>query len=108
MPESVHSGYRILWITVLAALAVRLAMATSLNLFQDEALYAFIAFHDPFSFCPHPPGTGLAVLAGTAIAGHRELGVRLVSIIVSSLTLVVIFLAARRRNSTRPRAVPSP
>jgi hypothetical protein len=95
MSERWRYSYHILLAAFLATLAVRLTVALNVNLFQDEALYAYVASRDPFSFCPHPPGTGLMVRLGIAMFGHWELGVRFVSIVLSSLTLVSIFLVAR-------------
>jgi len=79
----------------LVLLAARVAVAQSLALIPDEALYAWEAARAPLRFSPQPPGIGLLVGAGMALLGRTELGVRLFSLLFSTATLLPAYLLAR-------------
>lgn len=76
-------------------LAVRLSVAQSLPLIPDEALYAWEAARAPFRFSPQPPGIALMVYAGMALLGQTELGVRLLSLLLGTATLLPAYFLAR-------------
>lgn len=88
------AGAVLLLITVVLLLS-RLAIALSFDLFPDEALYAWLAAHAPLGFTPHPPGIPLLVRAGTFLLGKTELGVRVFPMLLTTLTLVPLYLLAR-------------
>jgi 4-amino-4-deoxy-L-arabinose transferase-like glycosyltransferase len=79
----------------LALLAARALLAAHVDLLSDEAFFAWQGLQAPFSFAPHPPGTALAARAGMALLGKTELGVRLFSLLFSTLTLIPIYRLAR-------------
>jgi len=77
------------------SLAVRAVLAARVGIFQDEALYWWLA-HDPeFSFCPHPPATPLVVLVGGWVFGHGTVGLRAGSLFFGTLTVVLAALLGR-------------
>jgi 4-amino-4-deoxy-L-arabinose transferase-like glycosyltransferase len=78
-----------------ALLLSRLAMALHLDLFPDEALYAWLAERAPFGFTPHPPGIPLLVRVGTLLLGKTELGVRIFPMLLTTLMLIPLYLLAR-------------
>jgi len=87
------------WALVAALAAVSLAaralLAARVGIFQDEALYWWLA-HDPeFSFCPHPPATPLVVLVGGWVFGHGTVGLRAGSLFSGTLTVVLAALLGR-------------
>lgn len=82
-------------------LVARVWAASSLYLFPDEALYIWQGFHVPLGFDPHPPGAPLLARAGVTLLGHRELGVRLFSIVFSTLIYFPVFLLAQACANVR-------
>lgn len=86
------------WVCVLAVLTtlLRLAVASHLELFQDEALYWFIGTRAPLTFAPHPPGTPWLARLGVDLLGRTELGVRLGSLILGLFSIPLFYLLAQR------------
>lgn len=72
-----------------ASLAVRLAFAASLGIFQDEALYWWCAQDNAASFCPSPPAVPLMVRWGEAALGPGVLGVRAGSLLCGTAGIVL-------------------
>lgn len=73
---------------------VRAMLIGTLELFPDEALYAWIGERLPFSFCPHPPGVPLSTKLGIALLGKTEVGVRAVSFLFSMGMFVAVYALA--------------
>jgi hypothetical protein len=86
---------------VMFGVVLRVIVAAPLELFSDEALYLWIAYHAPHAFCPHPPGVPLMVRLGTTMAGIHEWGVRLVPQAVAALLPAAAFLLTRAVADTR-------
>ena len=77
-------------------LALKLAFATSMPLFGDEAFYAWAALHPAWAYSDLPGGTAGLIGLGTALLGDSYLGVRIGSVAVgAALPWLVIRLARR-------------
>jgi len=85
-----------------ASLALRLAMAVDMDVFQDEAYYWWGAQWGLMGFCPHPPGTSVAVWAGTQAFGDTLLGLRVGSLAWG--TGAIVLACALGRELYGPRA----
>lgn len=70
-------------LTILALAALRLAAAAWTPLTFDEAYYWMWSKHLAFGYYDHPPMVAFVIRLGTLIAGDTELGVRLVSILLT-------------------------
>lgn len=66
-------------ILTLCFLVLRLWLASSLGLSEDEAYYRLWSLAPSLSFLDHPPMVAWLISAGRMIAGDNELGVRLLS-----------------------------
>ncbi len=89
MKESVAA-----WLLALAALTVlRLVLAAVLPLAPDEAYYALWAVHLQPGYFDHPPMVALWIGAGTALAGHGALGIRLLGPLAAALGSVLLWRA---------------
>src|SRR6478672_2776432 len=69
-------------LAILALVALRLVAAAWTPLTFDEAYYWMWSKHLAGGYYDHPPMVAFVIRAGTMIAGDRELGVRLVSILL--------------------------
>lgn len=89
---------------VLAALlAVRAALALTLELGRDEAAYWYWAWHGPDA--SYSLVTGLAVRASTALLGDSPPAVRLPAVIAGALSVVALVAACRRAGTGRSAAL---
>lgn len=79
MTPSWLSDRRILVIAASALFGLRLFMAGSLGLTEDEAYYRLWSLAPSLSFLDHPPMVAWLIAAGRAIAGEGETGVRLMA-----------------------------
>src|SRR5260370_8935639 len=70
-------------LTIGALVALRLAAAAWTPLSFDEAYYWMWSKDLAGGYYDHPPGVGAVIRLGTMMAGDRELGVRLVSILLA-------------------------
>ena len=70
-------------LTILALVALRLAVAAFTPITFDEAYYWMWSKHLAGGYYDHPPMVALVIRLGTLIAGDTELGVRLVSILLA-------------------------
>lgn len=77
-------------------LVVKLLLAWQLPLFGDEAFYWLESRHLALAYSDLPPLTALLVRAGTAVAGHSYLGVRLAFLVLGALVPVLVWWLARR------------
>lgn len=80
------------WVFAVLALAalVQFILAARLELAPDEAYYWLWSRHPSLSYYDHPPMVAAFIWLGTHIAGHTELGVRLLgplSLLATSLLL---------------------
>ena len=86
------------WILVLFLVALtvaRLVIAAHSELSPDEAYYDLWAQHPDVYYYSGGPVVALAILAGTTLFGHSELGVRLFSPLLALGTSLILYFLAR-------------
>ncbi|HWE99078.1 MAG TPA: glycosyltransferase family 39 protein [Caulobacteraceae bacterium] len=91
---------------VLALLAVRLAIAASLHLTEDEAYYRLWSQAPAFGYFDHPPMIAWWIWAGRHLAGDTSLGVRLLPALGCAIVSALVWdlalqLGADRRTAAR-------
>ncbi|MGI8906130.1 MAG: glycosyltransferase family 39 protein [Candidatus Sumerlaeaceae bacterium] len=91
----VARGARIVWALVVVSLAIRITCALKLELFLDEAVYAWMGLHAPMDFAPQPPGTGFLARLGIALIGRGEFGVRLLALVFGTAVVPLAYLLAK-------------
>src|SRR6478609_7306141 len=69
-------------LVIVALVVLRLIAAAVTPITFDEAYYWMWSKHLAGGYYDHPPMVAFVIRAGTMIAGDRELGVRLVSILL--------------------------
>jgi 4-amino-4-deoxy-L-arabinose transferase-like glycosyltransferase len=74
--------------------AVRLWLAGTLGLTDDEAYYRLWALAPAMSYYDHPPMVGWMIAAGRWIAGDNPLGIRFISVLVSLIGPFVLWRTA--------------
>jgi 4-amino-4-deoxy-L-arabinose transferase-like glycosyltransferase len=85
-----------------AALAIlRLAAAALVPLTEDEAYYRLWAQHPGLGYYDHPPMVAWWIWAGVRLAGDTALGVRLLPVLSSLLTTLMVADLGRRLGSSR-------
>ncbi|WP_417309757.1 glycosyltransferase family 39 protein [Devosia sp.] len=82
-------------VVAVLALVARGVMAVSIGLDGDEAYYAMWAAWPSPGYLDHPPGVALFIAAGEALAGVNFLGVRLMSLVGSVLTVLALYRTTR-------------
>jgi 4-amino-4-deoxy-L-arabinose transferase-like glycosyltransferase len=90
---------------VLGLLAVRLALAASLPLTEDEAYYRLWAQAPALGYYDHPPMIAWWIWLGRHIAGDDPLGVRLLPCLACAGSSFLVFDLARRLTDSRRIAV---
>ncbi|MFZ1104271.1 MAG: glycosyltransferase family 39 protein [Hyphomicrobiaceae bacterium] len=80
--------------TLLALGMVRVWLAASLGLTEDEAYYRLWALAPARSYLDHPPMTGWMIAFGRWVAGDTPLGIRLPAILVSLVGPLVLWRTA--------------
>ncbi|MBV9274149.1 MAG: glycosyltransferase family 39 protein [Verrucomicrobia bacterium] len=86
---------RILLIFLVLLTGLRLLLASQTELTPDEAYYYLWAQHPGVGYFSAGPGVAVAVLAGTALLGPSELGVRLFSPLLGLGVSLIFFFFAR-------------
>ena len=81
---------------------LRLFMTGQMELSPDEAYYTMWSERPDFAYYSKGPGVALAIKAGTAILGHTEMGVRLLSPFLSLATSLLAWGWVRRRFGESP------
>src|SRR5262245_3975800 len=79
---------------MLALALVRVWLAASLGLTEDEAYYRLWALAPAKSYLDHPPMTGWMIALGRWVAGESELGIRLPAILASLVGPLVLWRTA--------------
>ena len=85
--------------TVAAARAVRFVMAWVIPISPEEAYHWNFARHLDWSYYDHPPMLAWAIALGRLILGDTELGVRLLPVLFSIGTAVLLAGLARKRRA---------
>src|SRR5688572_33483796 len=91
------------WLT-LGMLALRLVMATQVQLFFDEAYYWLWSEQLQGAYYDHPPMVALFIRAGTLLFGETELGVRFFGNIAAALDALLVFAIVRDISGSRRTA----
>ena len=90
------------FLTLLGALAVlRLLAAQAVPLTEDEAYYRLWAQHPAFGYYDHPPMVAWWIWSGVRIAGDSALGVRLLPVMASLITSLLVFDLGQELGSRR-------
>ncbi|MDB5483654.1 MAG: hypothetical protein JWO83_4707 [Caulobacteraceae bacterium] len=89
---------------VAALLIVRLVVAGSLHLTEDEAYYRLWAQAPALGYYDHPPMIAWWIGLGTRLAGDNPLGVRLLPILACAVTGALVFDMARLAGGSRATA----
>jgi 4-amino-4-deoxy-L-arabinose transferase-like glycosyltransferase len=77
-----------------AVTVIRIAVAASTGLTEDEAYYRLWALAPALSYLDHPPMVGWMIAAGRWIAGDNSLGVRFAALATSVVGTVVLWRSA--------------
>jgi 4-amino-4-deoxy-L-arabinose transferase-like glycosyltransferase len=80
---------------LVGALALRLVVAAVTPLTEDEAYYRLWSLRPDVGYYDHPPMVAWLIWAGRQVAGDTPLGVRLMSILATTLTSLLAFDLAR-------------
>ena len=98
------AGRRALWpliaVTV-AMLALRLGVGANIHLTEDEAYYRLWSMAPALGYYDHPPMIAWWIWLGRHIAGDTALGVRLLPILASAATSLLVFDLARLVGADR-------
>lgn len=81
--------YWIITVIVVVSAAVRIFFATTIGIFQDEALYWWLSQDQGLGFCPQPPAISLFVRWGESIFGAGTLGLRAGSIFFGTAGIII-------------------
>jgi hypothetical protein len=85
----------LLVIFLLALTAIRLFLITHYELAPDEAYYYLWAQHPDICYYSKGPAVALAIMIGTSLFGHSELGVRFLSPLLGLGTSLILYFLAR-------------
>jgi 4-amino-4-deoxy-L-arabinose transferase-like glycosyltransferase len=96
---------RSLIVFLIAVTLARLAAAAFIPLSEDEAYYRLWAGSLQLGYYDHPPMIAWWVRAGMSLAGDNPLGVRLLPVLSSGLTSLVVFDIASRIGASERAAV---
>ena len=88
-------NFRFLLILTGAVLAFRLLAAGLIHLTEDEAYYRIWSLSPAFGYFDHPPMIAWWIWLGRHIAGDDSLGVRLLPVLSSAVTSLIVFDLAR-------------
>ena len=103
IPTVAHHWLRLGWAVIGLLLVVRLGYLSAgiIELSEDEAYQWVWSKHPDWSYYSKPPFIAYAHWLGTHIAGDRELGVRLLSPLLSALLSILAFKFVTRHTSAR-------
>jgi 4-amino-4-deoxy-L-arabinose transferase-like glycosyltransferase len=85
----------LLLVFLLILTAIRFFLAAHYELSPDEAYYYLWSQHPDICYYSKGPGVALAILAGTSLFGHSELGVRFLSPLLGLGTSLIVYFLAR-------------
>jgi hypothetical protein len=93
--KEIHPGKLIGWFLLLWTVLNTLQAAT-LGLHSDEAYYWIYSRLLDWGYYDHPPMVAIFIRIGDTLIPWNELGVRLVTVITSTLTVYLLWLIAKR------------
>lgn len=85
-------------------LAARTLMAALVPVTADEAYYWLWSKHLDLGYLDHPPAIAWLIRAGTMLVGDTPLGIRLCGVILSAVTTLFVWEAARCLLKSEARA----
>ncbi len=86
---------KVAWVALAAVLGLRLVLAASLPLVDDEAYYWTWSRQLDLGYFDHPPAIAWLIRAGTIFLGDTELGVRLVPVLAGVVSAALLLPFAR-------------
>ena len=89
------------WLIILVATALRLLYAGAFSIVPDEAYYWQWSRYLSMGYHDHPPMIAWIIRLSTSLFGHRELAVRLPSVLCLTIASAYVFLFAQRWFSAR-------
>jgi 4-amino-4-deoxy-L-arabinose transferase-like glycosyltransferase len=104
-PSLLAKPPRALVVFLLVVAAIHLALAGVIPLTEDEAYYRLWAQSLQLGYFDHPPMIAWWIRAGMTIAGDTPLGVRLLPVLSSVLTSLLVFDLAMRLGTSERTAV---
>jgi len=96
---------RALVVLFVVVTALKVILASRLQLFGDEAFYWACSRRLDLAYSDHPFMTALLVRGGTALLGDTTLGVRLLFLLCGALLVPVIYALGRRVGDERDAAL---
>src|SRR4028119_1663605 len=81
----------------LAWFVINLVQAGTTGLFHDEAYYWMYSMYLDWGYFDHPPMVAFLIRMGY-ILFHNEFGVRLMTVVLNTLSLLIIYHLLPRRN----------
>jgi dolichol-phosphate mannosyltransferase len=90
-----------LWL-VLGLGGFHLVYAAFVGLAGDEAYYWQWARHLDWGYYDHPPMVAWLIALGTQLAGHNEFGVRVVTVLLSTAILWLVYCISRDYSALAP------
>jgi 4-amino-4-deoxy-L-arabinose transferase-like glycosyltransferase len=94
----------LLFAVIAATIALRLVVGALTPLTEDEAYYRLWSMAPAFGYYDHPPMIAWWIWVGRQVAGDTALGVRLLPILASAATSLLVFDAGRLAGATRATA----
>lgn len=88
-------------LVILVMLAIRLIAANQIHLTEDEAYYRLWSMAPAFGYFDHPPMIAWWIWLGRRLGGDDALGVRLLPILASAATSLLVFDMARLAGASR-------
>lgn len=80
-------------------LIINFFLIATTELTFDEAYYWIYSEYLSFGYFDHPPMVGLFIKIGTILFGQNEIGVRIVFLLVTALSLFLVWDLAGRKNA---------
>jgi hypothetical protein len=93
-----RNNKHIILVFIVFWLIINLLQAYFTGLFHDEAYYFFYSRHLAWGYYDHPPMVAILVRAGYFIF-HNELGARFLFVLISSITLLVLYRLSGIKNT---------
>ncbi|SEW17047.1 Dolichyl-phosphate-mannose-protein mannosyltransferase [Chitinophaga sp. YR573] len=104
-PGAVIKEYKLLTVTVLIILLLRLAFIGIMGLMPQDAYYSFYGEHPALSYFDHPPAIAYLLKTFTTIFGKKVFAIKLADTFITLLTLLSFyklagyFLSPRRTDN---------
>lgn len=95
----------LLLLVLLVVTAGRLWLSGQVELSEDEAYYWVWSLHPALGYLDHPPGIAALIGLGTIVFGDTEVGVRLLSVLLGTVTVGLGLSLVDRHRSTLAMAL---